>query len=120
MLAALKLLHILCMVGTFGGLLVFQFGLPAATRAQDINARAAARFLNVLLGLGFLVGATLYVLSRGWTFGPHYNGVIGLKFTVLLAVGGLLAASKKPGKGDTLRWIACVLLALAAGSTLSL
>lgn len=120
MLTVLKLIHILTMVGTFGGLLVYQLALPAAARASDENARGASKVLNILIGLGFLAGIAQFVIKKGWMLGPHYNGVMGLKFVLLLAVGALLGMSRKPGKGDTFRWIACGLLALAAASALSL
>jgi hypothetical protein len=120
MIAALKLIHILSMVGTFGGLLVFQFGLTAATRASEDNARAAAKLFNILIGIGLLAGIAQYVLKMGWRMGPHYNGVIGLKFMILLAVGGLLAMSRKPGKGNAFRLISCALLAVAAASAVTL
>ena len=114
MLVLLKWIHLLSVLGTFGGLLAIRFGLPASVRNQDAVARGSARLLNILLGVGLLAGLSLYFLKHGMAMGPHYNGVIGLKFVILIAVGGLIPMSKKPGKGDAFRTIAIVLLAIAA------
>lgn len=113
-------IHLICMVGAFGGLLLCQFALPADVRRQDAVARGASRVLNLLIGVGLLAGAAIYGLKKGQLMGPHYNAVIGVKFGLLLAVGALVGMSKKPERGDVMRNLACVLLALAAllGSTL--
>jgi hypothetical protein len=52
--------------------------------------------------------------------GPHYNGVIGVKFVFLLGAGALIGISKKSDKGDSLRWCGFGLLLLASllGATL--
>ena len=114
MLILLKWIHILCVIGTFGGLMAVRFGLPAAVRTSDDVARASARLFNILIGIGLLAGLSVYFMKHGMALGPHYNGVIGLKFAILVAVGGLIPMSRKPGKGDLFRTIAIVLLAIAA------
>ena len=120
MLILLKWIHLLCVLGTFGGLLAVRFGLPSTIRNSDEVARGSARLFNILIGVGLLAGLSIYFLKQGMAMGPHYNGVIGLKFVILVAVGGLIPMSKKPGKGDASRTIAIVLLAIAAlaGSSL--
>jgi hypothetical protein len=120
MLFVLKWIHVLCMVGTFGGLLVMQAGLPAAVRNSDEVARGAARLFNILIGVGLLAAVAQYGMMKGHLLGAHFNGVIGMKFTILVIVGALIPMSKKPGKGDLFRTISLVLLAIAAlaGSTI--
>jgi hypothetical protein len=113
-LLVLKWIHILCVIGTFGGLVAVRFGLPADVRNSEDVARTSARLFNILIGVGLLAGLSVYVLNHGMSLGPHYNGVIGLKFVILVAVGGLIPMSRKPGKGDLFRTIAIVLLAIAA------
>lgn len=112
--------HVLCMIGAFGGLLLAQFGLPAAVRNSDEVTRGISKVGNILIGLGFVAGILNYGLIKGHTLGPHFNGVVAVKFVILLAVGALLGMSKKPGKGDTFRTIALVLLAIAAFAGMSL
>jgi hypothetical protein len=121
MIPHLLLLHLVCMLGALGGLLLMQFGIPATVRRDEAVARGAARFLSILIGLGLLAGAALYGMKKGHLMGPHYNGIIAVKFVLLLAAGGLLAMSKRPGKGDMFRWIAAGLLAAAIvfGASLS-
>lgn len=112
--------HLLCMIGAFGGLLAIQVAVPAAIRNSDEVARAVSRLGNLLIGLGFVAGALNYGLRHGHKLGAHFNGVMGVKFALLLAVGALLGMSRKPGKGDAFRTVALVLLAVAAlcGSSL--
>lgn len=118
---ALLWVHLLCVVGTFGGLLAFQLVVPASLRREINVAGRASKVFNILLGIGLLAGILLYGMNRGHVMGPHYNGVIALKFVFLLATGALLGISKSSPRGDTLRKIAIVLMALAAfcGLTLS-
>ena len=119
-LHALIWVHLLCMVGAFGALLFAQLGLPAEVRRQEAVARGLSRLVNILIGVGLLAGAGLYGLKKGHLMGDHYNGVIGMKFGLLLAIGALVGMSKKPERGDAFRKLACALLAVAAllGSSL--
>lgn len=113
-------LHILCMIGAFGGLLAFQAALPASLRANEDAAAGLSRVVNILIGIGLLAGALRYGIAQGHTLGAHYNGVIGAKFVILLAVGALVGMSKKPGRGNLFRTVSIILLAIAAllGSTI--
>lgn len=120
LLLVLKWIHVLAMVGILGGLLVYQCGLPAETRNHPDHARAATRLWNILLGIGILAGLLLYGLQRGHTLGAHYNGVIGVKVVVVLALGALLPMCRRPDRGDAMRWTSAALLALAALAGLSL
>jgi hypothetical protein len=113
-------IHVLCMVGLFGGLLVVQLALPAQVRNDADIARRITRLLSILLGLGLVAGLAGYGLKQGHLMGGHFNGVIGLKFFILLIVGGLLPLSRKPGRGDRVRWIALALMAFAVLSALTL
>ena len=67
-----------------------------------------------MIGTGLLAGLAYYLVMDGYTNSAHYNGVIGMKFIFLLAVGALVGISRKSRNGDTLRSIALILLALAA------
>ena len=113
-------IHVLCMVGVLGGLLLVQLALPATVRNEPATARRITRVLSILLGMGLLAGLAGYGLKHGHLMGGHFNGVIGLKFALLLVVGGLLPLSRKEGRGDTIRWIALVLMALSVLSALTL
>lgn len=113
-LLILTWLHILCMIGAFGVLAAAQFALPRDTRNSPGVARGISKLGNILIGIGLLAGVAFYGMAKAHTFGAHYNGVIGTKFILLLAVGALLAISKKPGKGDAFRTIALVLISIAA------
>lgn len=106
--------HILCMIGAFGALLGCQAGLPAELRRGEALGRGISRIVNVLVGLGLLAGLALFGIKKGHLLGAHYSLVVGVKFGLLLAVGALVAMSKRPDRGDTLRNIACTLLAVAA------
>jgi hypothetical protein len=109
----LRWIHILCMMGLLGGLLVFQLGLSTSARMDAANLRGAVRVWNILLGAGLLAAILMYGLARGHTLGGHYNGVIGLKLVILLAVGALLPKTQRSEKGDRMRWL-CILMLLIA------
>ena len=113
-------LHLLCMVGVFGGLVVLQLGTPAPWRQDAEGVRPALKWLNLRLGVGLLAGLLLYGMTQGHHRGAHFNGVIGFKFVMLLGAGALLGMSRRSAKGDALRWIAAVLLAVAALAGISL
>jgi hypothetical protein len=113
-LMILTWLHILCMIGAFGVLAGAQFGLPSDVRNREDVARGISKIGNIFIGIGLLASVAFYGMAKAHTFGAHYNGVIGTKFVLLLAVGALLGMSKKPGKGDTFRTVALVLIAVAA------
>lgn len=106
--------HLLCMICTLGGLLAIQLALPASVRNTEAVARGVSKFGNMFIGIGFLAGAASYGMRHGHLLGAHYNGVIAMKFVILLAVGALLAMSKKPGKGDLFRNVCIALLLIAA------
>lgn len=110
----LRWIHILAMVGLFGGLLLYQLALSQSARREDSTARAAVRLWNLLLAIGLAAGLWMYLHVGGFKMGGHYNGVVGLKFMVLLAVGALLPISRRRANGDTLRWICIGLLFLAS------
>lgn len=110
----LRWIHVLCMVGLLGGLLVFQLGLSTSACMDAASIRGATRLWNILLAIGLLSAALMYGIARGHTMGGHYNGVIGLKLIILLAVGGLISASRRSARGDGLRWLCIFLLLLAS------
>ncbi len=112
----LRWAHVVCMVGLLGGLLVYQFGLSTAARSDAATLRGATRLWNLLLLLGLLFGALMYGMARGHTLGGHYNGVVGLKFIILLAVGGLLPVAKRKPDAGGIRLL-CILLLLVASFT---
>jgi hypothetical protein len=114
----MKALHLLSVLGVFGGLLVYQLGLPGAVRNDPVLARRANRLLSLLLLTGLLAGVFLFLKAlptyRGTPAAGHFHGLIGFKLLVLVAVGGLLPLSRRPGRGDVARWIAIALLVTAA------
>lgn len=117
----LRWVHIVSVIGLFGGLLVFQLGISTPTRMDAADLRGATRLWNILLAIGLVAGALMYLLSQGFSMGGHYNGIIGLKFVILLAVGGLLAAARRnPARGDGLRWWCILLLLIASLSAFTL
>ena len=114
----IKALHLLSVLGVFGGLLVYQLGLPDAVRNDPVLARRANRVLSALLLAGLLAGIYLFLKTLPAYHGSpaigHFHGLIGFKLLALVAVGGLLPLSRRPGRGDTARWIAIALLVTAA------
>lgn len=109
------------MISVIGVLLGAQLALPSDYRNGSGASRSIARVANLLLGTGFLLGLGYYFLNKGYSLGPHYNGVIGVKFCFMLGAAALIGISKKTDNGDLLRWIAIVLLVLSSffGTTLS-
>lgn len=114
-------LHALTMISVIGVLLCTQLAMTSDQRNSAESSRAVARLANMLLGIGFLLGISYYVSAKGYTLGPHYNGVIGVKFCFMLGAGALIGISKRTDNGDLLRWIAIALFVLASffGITLS-
>ena len=106
--------HVLSMVGTFGGLIGFQTFLPVQFRKDPNVAAKAARFFSFLIGAGLIAGVLVYGVRKGHLLGPHFNGIIAVKFVILLAVGAALGMSKHPVRGELCRKISIALLALAA------
>lgn len=113
--------HILCMVGVMGALLSVQTCIPPELRNNASPSRCFARLANILLGVGVLAAIGYYLLVGGLAHGPHYNGVIGVKFVLMLGAAGLIGVSKRTDRGDTFRWIAFGLMLLASlfGTTLT-
>lgn len=111
--STMMFVHVLCMIGAFGVLAGAQFALPASLRNNEQAARGISRLCNIFIGIGLIAGLHGYFAFGGFKNTAHVNGVIGLKFILLLAVGALIAMSKKPGKGDTFRTISLVLLVIA-------
>lgn len=114
-------LHIVCMISVIGTLLSTQLCTTPEYRNSAGPSRAIARLANILIGIGFLAGISYYLLKDGMTLGPHYNGVIGMKFVFLLGAAALIGISKRTDRGDSLRWIAFGLMVLASlfGATLN-
>lgn len=114
-------LHIISMVSIIGVLLGTQLCGEKEFRNQAEPSRRVARLANLLLGIGLVAALTYYALTGGHLKGPHYNGVIGVKFVFLLGAGAVIGISKKTDKGDGLRWIAVGLMLLASlfGTTLN-
>lgn len=107
-------IHILLMIGAFGAILAFQLVVPPDQRQLAEQGRRIGSIVNRMIGIGFLAGLAYYFLEQGYQQGPHYNGVIGVKFLLLLGIGALMGISKKKDQADALRWGALGLLALAS------
>ncbi len=114
MFEVLVWLHVLCMVGTFGGLLAVQLVVPAATRNTPQVAKGAARLFSILISIGLVAGILVYVKAAGMGNGRNYNMIIGIKFVILLVVGALLGISARSGIANVLRTLAMIFLAIAA------
>lgn len=106
--------HIVSMVGAIGALLGYQLALNKEIRNQADSAGSISRLVNILIAVGFVAALAYYVISAGYKMGGHYNGVIGVKFILLLGAGALIGISKSTEKGDLFRWIAFVQLLLAS------
>jgi len=102
------------MVGSIGALLGYQLSLDKETRLLPDPSRRISRLVSILIAVGLIAALVYYVLTAGYKMGPHYNGVIGVKFILLLGAGALIGISKTAGKGDLFRWIALVQLLLAS------
>ncbi|MCZ7593276.1 MAG: hypothetical protein M5U15_14575 [Kiritimatiellae bacterium] len=117
----LRWVHILSMIGLLGGLLVYQFGLSTPTRMDAADLRGSTRFWNILITIGLASGIWLYLRARGYEMRGHFNGIIAMKFIILIIVGGLLAAARKnPARGDVIRWWCILLLLIASFSAFTL
>jgi len=114
-------LHVVSMVSVIGVLLCTQLALPSEYRNSAGTSRSIARLANMLLGFGFVFGLGYYLLAKGYNSGPHYNGIVGVKFCFMLGAAALIGISKRTDNGDLLRWIAIILFILASffGITLS-
>ena len=118
--------HLLCMVGSFGALLILQLGLPAATREDPAAARSALRFITFMVLAGFVIGVAAYVFKivaasrAGGELPSATHMLVGMKFMIMMLVAGCLGmASSSVRKSKFavalgLRWSAVGLLALAA------
>ncbi len=113
-------LHIISMISLLGGLLVYQLGLSTPTRIDAADIRGVTRLWNILITIGLIAGAIMYYRSSGWRMGAHFNGVIGLKFAILITVGGLLAVARRRTFADGIRWLAIVLLLIASAAAFTL
>lgn len=102
------------MVGSIGALLGYQLSLDKETRLLPDPSRRISRLVSILIAVGLIAALVYYVLTAGYKMGPHYNGVIGVKFILLLGAGALVGISKSAAKGDLFRWIALVQLLLAS------
>jgi len=119
-------IHVLCMLGAFGGLLLVQVGLPRAVRDDAETARAAGRLPTILLAMGFLAGLMTYVMNiryaanYGSKLPAPEHAIVGIKFLLMVAAGafmGLTSRVLKDGaaqKAVLPRTLAILALALAA------
>ena len=118
--------HLLCMVGTFGSLLITQLGLPKATRDDPAVAGACLRFMSFTLFVGLVFGVATYIVAiqsekkLGGGLPSEFHMVIGIKFMIMILVAACFGMASgfvrkdKPATAHTLRWSAVFLLAGAA------
>ena len=118
--------HLLCMVGTFGSLLITQLGLPKATREDPAVARACLRFMNFTLLVGLVFGVATYVVAirsakkLGGDLPSEFHMVIGIKFMLLFLVAAFFGMASGcvrkdlPTNAHTLMWAPVFILAGAA------
>lgn len=122
-------LHLLAMVGAFGGLL---FAHMTQREGGAAALKKAVRLFNIFLVIGLIAGLHLYgqkimaAKAAAVSLGPVHM-VVGIKLVLLLAAGALVGISAKAvregqmGKGSSLRVAALLLMAIAAflGTALS-
>ncbi len=118
--------HVLCMLGAFGGLLMIQFGLPRDVRDSTGSAGVANRLPSMLIGVGFLAGFLIYWLNISFAakVGEQLpmleHSVIGIKLLLLVAAGGFMGLTsrymkdEKPGNAAIYRGMSILVLGLAA------
>lgn len=106
--------HIVCMVGAIGALLGYQLSHGKEARNLADPSRKISRLVNILIAVGLVSALAYYFLTARYKMGPHYNGVVGVKFILLLGAGALIGISKGTDKGDAFRWIALIQLLLAS------
>jgi hypothetical protein len=102
--------HVLCMLGAFGGVLIVQYGLPKDVRDTADTARSAGRLPTLLLAVGFLAGLIAYWLNIHYAANSNVNlpsiehAIIGIKFLFLVAAGAFMGITAKALKqADTRR-----------------
>jgi len=118
-------LHLLFLVGAFGGIVFIDRLLADGSGDHPALARKGSRLGHVFLGLGLLAGLALYVLrirDLGDTAAAsHLHAVVGVKFLLFLGAAFCLGmASRRTREQPYTRsaqsyWVAtCVMLVLAA------
>ncbi|MDA0989772.1 MAG: hypothetical protein O3A51_03375 [Verrucomicrobia bacterium] len=119
-------IHILAMMGAFGGLLLIQIGMPRDARETASIAGVTARPATMLLAIGFFAGLYLYWAKIRYAANmqselPQVEHImIGTKFLLMVAAGAFMGATGKALKQGALaksagcRWLAILSLALAA------
>jgi hypothetical protein len=118
--------HVLCMLGAFGGLLMIQFGLPREVRDSSETASVAGRLASMLIGVGFIAGFIIYWLNIQYAANNHEHlpglehSIVGIKFLLLIAAGGFMGLTSRymkaqqPGKAGIYRGMSMVVMAIAA------
>ena len=119
-------IHMLCMLGAFGGMLIVQFGMPKDVRDNADVARSMGRLPILLITIGFLAGLVAYLLrmqyaSRsGEVLPPVEHTIVGIKFMFLVAAGAFIGITSKSLKqanvvrANFFRLIALIAIILAA------
>ena len=119
-------IHVLCMLGAFGGVLIVQFGLPKDVRDTPKTARSAGRLPSMLIAIGFLAGLIAYWLgiryadNSGESLPPIEHTIVGVKFLFLVAAGAFMGLTVKSlkqsdtGRANFCRGLTLVAIALAA------
>lgn len=118
--------HVLCMLGAFGGLLMLQFGLPRDVRDSSDTASVAGRLPAMLIAVGFVAGFLIYWLNIRYAANNHEqlpaleHSIIGIKFLLLLAAGAFMGLTSRylkddqPGKACIYRGMSLVVMGIAA------
>ena len=110
----LRWAHMIGMLAMVGGVLIVQIGMPAVLLEDPAARRRISIALNMLMTLGVITGAALYIVYKGWTEGRTYNVIMISKFVLLLGIGASLGIGLKRPAARSLRWAAVILLLAAA------
>jgi len=118
--------HVLCMLGAFGGVLIVQCGLPKTVRDTADVARAAGRLPTMLFAIGFLAGLITYWLKIRYAANSNVqlptieHSIVGIKFLFLVAAGAFMGITAKAlkqgetGRANFFRGMTLIPLVLAA------
>ena len=115
--------HLLCMIGAFGGLLA---GRLTLSTNDSTSHRSVLKPVNVMLAIGLAAGLLSYFLkinaagASGEELTGHVHMIVGIKFMILLGAAaccGIATGLTRKERGSAagrLQWVACGLLAIAA------
>ncbi|NKB25237.1 MAG: hypothetical protein GKR87_12835 [Kiritimatiellae bacterium] len=118
--------HVLTMIGAFGGLLHIQVGLPVTAKNSFEGSGKATRFSILLISIGFVLGFILYYVNiktaaeLAVPLSSRFHMLIGIKLillfmaTAFLGIGTKKLRQENGRTANTFRVAAIITLAMAA------